>query len=368
MSIISLTSYDVMEGKLTVSGYLMVTWTDELLHWNISKFGGVTRIPIGIDEIWAPHLQHSEETDDDYASASTWLHSNGSVYMVLSGVFVSYCETELFYFPFDNHTCTLSLIAIGSDASELNLKLLHNQLQNSDSVKHGEWLISLSKAYIIQYQEPDIFVIFVGYGFDLLLKRRPEFIILHTVIPLVLIGLLNMIIYLVPVQSGERVSFSVTVLLALIFFTSSVSDNIPKNAIKIPILSMISIAVIGLCTMNVIVSVVFSRIGSENNRPVSGCLRSLTRVYNRIRIGKLEKVSLGCKAAESDLPMENSVDTGKEITDDNDEMTAAEKAGDGVEITWIMVVDVLDRILFNIYLLIVISAGLIAFVKFSNMV
>ena len=51
MSVTSISAYDIGNGKHTVSGYLTLKWTDELLHWDEAQFGAVTRIIANKDDV-----------------------------------------------------------------------------------------------------------------------------------------------------------------------------------------------------------------------------------------------------------------------------------------------------------------------------
>ncbi|OWF48895.1 Neuronal acetylcholine receptor subunit alpha-7 [Mizuhopecten yessoensis] len=61
-------------------------------------------------------------------------------------------------------------------------------------------------------------------------QRRPLFAILNLLIPIVVIGVLNVFVFLLPPEPGERSAFGVTVLLAMAVFLSIVSDKLPSTS------------------------------------------------------------------------------------------------------------------------------------------
>lgn len=75
--------------------------------------------------------------------------------------------------------------------------------------------------------------------FEIKIKRRPEFSILNTCIPIICLGILNACVFLIPPESGERVSFAITVLLSFAVFMTIFSSILPKNSDPVPILSYI---------------------------------------------------------------------------------------------------------------------------------
>ena len=66
--------------------------------------------------------------------------------------------------------------------------------------------------------------------FTVILQRRYRFYLLSTVIPLAAFSLLSPLALLVPADSGEKITLSVTILLANLVFMGSLSDSIPRVA------------------------------------------------------------------------------------------------------------------------------------------
>ena len=59
---------------------------------------------------------------------------------------------------------------------------------------------------------------------------------INIVIPIVFLGLLNPFVFLLPHESGERVTFSVTILLSFTVFLNVIGDNVPKTSSPMPFL------------------------------------------------------------------------------------------------------------------------------------
>ena len=64
----------------------------------------------------------------------------------------------------------------------------------------------------------------VIYGVNLKMKRKPYFVI---IIPVMLLSLMSFMVFLLPPESGERMSYSVTLLL--------ISETIPKKSSPLPL-------------------------------------------------------------------------------------------------------------------------------------
>ena len=356
MSITSLSDYDIENGKLTVSGFITLKWTDELLHWNDTQHGAVTRIIATKDEVWTPEIKQGNdaEVSNHFITSSVWVTNNGTAVMILAGDFIGYCSVSTLLFPIDKQTCYFVFLSTANDATELYFDIISNSIQTNLLAKHGEWNIDSSNVTHMNIYDDDNDLTLLGCLFHLNLSRRPLSILLYTCLPLALIASLNVMIYVVPVASGERVSFSVQILLTLIFFTSGISDRIPQNAIEVPLLSRAMGALTFLCSVNVAISVGLSRLASETIKPVSGCLKSLTRLSLYLKLGRRYKTRGAVRlTAVQGTDMKGETGNNKNtVTSHTSRLT---EPADDIDITWLMVVDMFDAILFYAHLSIVVA-------------
>ena len=65
--------------------------------------------------------------------------------------------------------------------------------------------------------------------FHIILQRRYNWVVLTLVIPFLLFNILVGLVYLLPTSSGERVGYSITLVLALSLHTMTITDLVPKN-------------------------------------------------------------------------------------------------------------------------------------------
>ena len=64
---------------------------------------------------------------------------------------------------------------------------------------------------------------------EITMERNPTFYVLYLVIPSVLMAFVSVLVFLLPPESGERVSLSITVLLSYTVFLMTVSDMTPRG-------------------------------------------------------------------------------------------------------------------------------------------
>ena len=106
----------------------------------------------------------------------------------------------------------------------------------TSAVEHVEWTyVSLTAERRVMHYGccpepyPDI-------TFYLTLRRKPNFYLISLFVPSALITLLAVLGYFLPVESGEKVSLQITVMLSLAVFQQLVSDKLPPSADTTPII------------------------------------------------------------------------------------------------------------------------------------
>ena len=88
----------------------------------------------------------------------------------------------------------------------------------------------------LQVQGPAVTFTSVEVQFFIALKRKPFLYILNIIIPTVVLALLSALTFIVPTDSGEKLSMSVSLLLAFSVFMLILSDSTPQTSDNPPIL------------------------------------------------------------------------------------------------------------------------------------
>ena len=106
--------------------------------------------------------------------------------------------------------------------------------------ENEEW--SLENTYIQHFQGtlsvgPTIESNIASLSYAVLLRRQPLYYIVNILIPCITISLVSMFMFFLPIESGEKVSFGITVLLSYTLLLLMVNDITPKGGPRIPLLS-----------------------------------------------------------------------------------------------------------------------------------
>ena len=355
MGVTGITSFDMTTGKLISTGYLYVSWTDEQLLWNSSDFNGLSRLTISSNDIWTPNFVQGVGTEINNALAPAWISNNGTITWLVGSSFEGDCILDVTRFPLDKHDCVFSIQPSANDASEIQLRLLKNISGTALMAEHGEWEVTGSKAAITPFTEPISGTPFVGYILTVTLSRRYLFVIVHTSIPYCLLALLNTMIFAVPLRSGERVTFSMTILLAFIFFTSNISDDLPHNSLRLSYVS-ISMATLNIATaLGITVSVILCRLDQETITSVPIWLKRLTFKYLRYRKRGKAAVTVVVPFETMSTVDLNNVQNGKRGSFMKTRTTSIDDLDD---IQWTHVANMLDYVLFHINFILMMLLGI----------
>ena len=158
--------------------------------------------------------------------------SLGRVHWNPSGIYVVSCESDTTYYPLDIQECTLKVSAWAYTTGELILVFESDPVDLSFYSENGEWdLISSSGARSDDKSRGG--TSFSSLTYSIKLQRRPMFHIINTLFPVALMAVLIAMVFKLPVDSGEKIGFSLTVLLAYAVYLTMVSDNIPSTSVTV---------------------------------------------------------------------------------------------------------------------------------------
>ena len=165
-------------------------------------------------------------------------------------VFDSSCQVDITYYPWDEQTCALSFIPWGYDDDEIQLVSLKKGVETMFYNPGGAW--DLIGSSVTSYGQVITFIMH--------LRRKPKFVLTNVILPVVFMSVLNMVVFLIPVESGERISYCLTVLLAIAVFLTLVGDTIPKTSDPMSLLSYYLLAVLAISVCIILATVVSLRI------------------------------------------------------------------------------------------------------------
>ncbi|XP_047233501.1 5-hydroxytryptamine receptor 3A-like [Girardinichthys multiradiatus] len=249
---------DVREIDQTFVPYvwILVEWQNDYISWDPRNFCGMKNVTIPTDILWKPDLTIEEMTERDKAPPSPYLtiSSNGKVLIQNDQVLVSTCRIQVHKFPFDVQSCTLSIKSVVHSVQEIKLNSLNSSVTTvwSRNVMRTqyEWLfvkMTVTTETVMPFgskQDTIIYTIFM--------KRRPVLYIVNFLLPVLFFLCLDLSSFLISDRSGEKLSFKVTVLLAVTVMQLILNDILPSSSDKIPLIEVYCTGIFGLMFLSLL--------------------------------------------------------------------------------------------------------------------
>ena len=128
----------------------------------------------------------------------------------------------------------------GYSSTEVKLHTPYSIVFQDFYTPNGEWTIKSTSAYHDNLNT-------VWFSFTL--RRKPIFLVINVLLPVMFLAFINVLVFILPSESGERISYSITVLLSIAVFLTLVGDNLPKTSEPMSILSYYMMLILVLSTL-----------------------------------------------------------------------------------------------------------------------
>ncbi|XP_057683232.1 cholinergic receptor, nicotinic, alpha 11 isoform X2 [Corythoichthys intestinalis] len=196
-------------------------------------------------------------TDDDFDSTfktNVLVNSSGFAEYLPPGIFMSTCNVDVRWFPFDIQKCVLKFGSWTYDGLLLDLQM--NDADISGYMPNGEWdLIGVpgtrNEIFYDCCKEP-----YPDVTFNVTIRRRTLYYALNLLIPCMLLSSMTLLIFVLPADSGEKISLGITVLLSLTVFMLLVAEIMPATSDSVPLIGQYFASIMIIVGMSVIATVV----------------------------------------------------------------------------------------------------------------
>ncbi|KAL4222853.1 hypothetical protein ACF0H5_018893 [Mactra antiquata] len=342
---------DPVMGSATYGAILKYEWFDEMLTWTPASYNGISNITLSVNDVWTPPLVIANPID--YKNLETsWMRveyqPDGHATLSPFSIIQAQCTFYMKYFPFDMQKCTVGFFAFGYSDKKVSLSITSDGVDTSMYMTNPEWTLMKDK---ITYQIDTSPGMSVAY-FHISLARMPGFYLLTVIMPMIGIAMLVCITFLVPTESGERIGYSVTILLALAVFLTITAEELPKTSDPTPIICVfILFTMIACIGMTILLILNLGIYYKDEDIPVTPFYKRLVRFTDSFGSCRRKNKKVGAQQTAGstsvsivNLDSETKINPNKaqsklhdEDYDDNDE-------NDGI--TWIKVSKAIDKILF----------------------
>ena len=323
-SISNIIHLDTASQRLSFLGTFFFLWNDELLVWNPDDYGGSQKAMLPSNTVWKPTVVISNTFNGlgvvGHPTDIVGYTDKGNATWVPEGLFDVLCSVNTRFYPFDVQVCRITFYVSDTYSTEVQLESLYSKAMTDVYYPNMEWDLMDS------HTEEEIFMGVKFIHFVLQLRRRKAYLLYTIISPLILLSVLNVGVFLVPVDTSEKGSISVTIFLSYGIFISIINNELPHNSINVSYLLNYILFLLILSVTAVLYSFiqawVFTYHAGEEVKV--GLLRALfkTSKYN------------------NNVAVAPSKDTAQETDLKN---------GQHSELTWAMILRQLDVILFAVF-------------------
>ncbi|XP_072428507.1 acetylcholine receptor subunit delta isoform X1 [Chiloscyllium punctatum] len=271
LTLSNLISLKEVDETLTTNVWIDHGWYDKRLTWNVSEYSGIEIIRLPPYLVWIPDIVLENNNDGQHEVAffcNLLVRANGFVTWLPPAIFRSACPINTLYFPFDWQNCSLKFMSFNYNAEEINLEL-QTDFQNGKEfpiewinidpeafTENGEWeIIHKPAKKNIHIDVPRNSTKYQDVTFYLIIRRKPLFYLINIITPCILISFLASLAFYLPANSGEKMTMSISVLLAQSVFLLLISQRLPETALAVPLIGKYLMFIMILVTI-VIVSCV----------------------------------------------------------------------------------------------------------------
>ena len=151
---------------------------------------------------------------------------NDASYIILYIFHSVVCNVNIQFYPFDKQICSITYYV--SDETIATVYLSHeNDVTLDEYTNNTAWeIIKVETSHYRKYNSNFIQI-------DFYLHRRAGFVTFTLIMPLLMLSFLNTCIFLVPIRSGEKGAFSITIFLSYGIFITIISNTLPQNSLQI---------------------------------------------------------------------------------------------------------------------------------------
>ncbi|XP_061661869.1 acetylcholine receptor subunit delta isoform X2 [Syngnathoides biaculeatus] len=245
LTLSNLISLKEVDETLLTNVWIDHTWTDYRLTWNTTEFDGIEMLRLPSNMVWLPEIVLENNNDAQFQVAyysNVLVNSEGLCYWLPPAIFRSSCSINVNYFPFDWQNCTLKFTSLTYNAKEIRM-LLKTETDDDGNKWTVEWIIIDPASW----------------------------------------------------TGGEKMTLSISVLLAQSVFLLLISKRLPETSISVPLIVKYLMFIMVLVTVVVLNCVVVLNLHFRS--PSTHVMSDWTK---RLFLERLPRLLLMSRPAESE--------------------------------------------------------------------
>nr|XP_022334781.1 acetylcholine receptor subunit alpha-like 1 [Crassostrea virginica] len=274
MRLSQLLDVDEKNQIMTTSVWLRQEWVDPRLRWDPLSYGGISMTHIPSASLWRPDIVIYNNADGDFVvtlETKATVYHTGKIVWEPPVIYKTYCPIDVEYFPFDMQECFMKFGSWTYDGHEVDLqhlcdsqavfnedtkeKVIDRGVDLKDFYQNVEWDIINVTARRKEKFYPCCPEPYPDITFNITLRRRTLFYSLNLIMPCLSISCLTVLVFYLPSDSGEKITLSISILLALTVFFLLLSDINPPTSFVIPLIGKYLLFTMIVVTLSIFLAV-----------------------------------------------------------------------------------------------------------------
>ncbi|XP_060561659.1 neuronal acetylcholine receptor subunit beta-3-like isoform X1 [Ruditapes philippinarum] len=367
VSLVQIKDMDETNQVLRTHIWLYQHWKDESLNWNPDHYNGLKEIFVPSDTIWLPDVMLYNSADDSKSGkmqGNVIIDSDGKVMWSQSLQLHSSCAMNIRNFPFDVQSCILKFASWTHNGLKVNLLMMDDDVEDISEYffSNTEWKLDEFKAKLNRLQYICCPEIYVDITVTITIRRIPLYYFYTIICPCLWLTVLNLLVFLLPADSGDKVSLGVTVFLAFSVFMLVISEKVPVSSQSVPLIGTYLTVTMGMTSLSLFMTVFILNLHhvTPHRQGVPRWLRFLShdvlsrilclkprakpfvRLYTNEAGVDIETQIADDNGTKNDIATLLNMLAGKQYVDEHQQKITDE---------WKFVALVLDRLLFWIFLI-----------------
>ena len=241
---------DIKEQQLQINARILMRWSDNNLMWNSSLYNDTDRLVAPSSLFWTPDVllyntAHDESVSGtDVYKANLQIDSTGTLTWMSPVNLKASCDISVKWFPFDSQSCSLIFGSISMTKKKLKLSFFKQPdsvtaFQDKFHYSSGIWKVNSITSQLRDEAYSCCPTPFSLIEFTLNVDRLPRYYVLYLILPCLCLSLLSPCIFFVPPESGERIGFGITIVLAMSVYLLVISDKLPEKSNHSPLIGVL---------------------------------------------------------------------------------------------------------------------------------
>lgn len=281
---------DIKNQVLTTDAWIVQSWKNPYLKWDESAYEGLHTLQMSPNDVWVPDTVLYNNADEDVTLSGfkekfktyVMVYSDGTNKWMSPATFKSSCDMRVKFYPFDKQECKLTFGSWTYDSRLLRMINPAGKYSHSEKfIESGDWTLEDVTIETVDEDFDCCEYPFSNIIYSFHFRRKTLYHILYQILPCVVIILLVILNFIIPPDSGERISFCITILLSMSVYLLILADSLPETSDDVAILGLYYMSTIFLIGFSLVGTVVVLRCHFAERKPSASLVKFAKFVLRR---------------------------------------------------------------------------------------